>query len=116
MSQEKAQTATADRRIVRRRPLKKGVELIIRKGTMGLGPNLSAGGVELSHDGIQVKVKSELKKGDEVEVGLFGIGRGKAMTLVADVRWCRPNDDGDAFLAGIQFRKRLSHAEIGLYV
>jgi hypothetical protein len=116
MSQEKAQTATADRRIVRRRPLKKGVELIIRKGTTGLGPNLAAGGVELSHDGIQVKVKSELQKGDEVEIGLIGIGRGKAMKIVADVRWCRPNDEGDAFLVGIRFRKRLSHADIGLYV
>jgi len=116
MSQEQAQTAAADRRIVRRRPLKKGVALTIRKGTMGLGPNLAAGGVEVSHDGIQVKVKSELKKGDEVEIGLVGIGRSKAMTMVADVRWCRPNEDGDAFLAGIRFRKRLSHAEIGDYV
>jgi hypothetical protein len=116
MSQEKTESATADRRLIRRRPLKKGVELIIRKGTTQLGPNLAAGGVELSHDGIQVKVKSELKKGDEVEIGLVGIGRGKAMTMIADVRWCRPNDEGDAFLAGIRFRKRLAHADIGLYV
>jgi hypothetical protein len=116
MSQQQAQTATSDRRIVRRRPLKKGVELAIRKGTTGLGPNLAAGGVELSHDGIQVKLKAELKKGDEVEIGLVGIGRGKAMTMIADIRWCRADVEGDVYLAGIRFRRRLTHAEIGLYV
>jgi hypothetical protein len=83
---------------------------------MGLGPNLAAGGVELSNDGIQVKVKSELKKGDEVEIGLVGIGRSKAMTMIADVRWCREDEEGDVYLVGIRFRRRLTHAEIGLYV
>jgi hypothetical protein len=116
MVQEQANTATADRRIVRRRPLKKGVGLTIRKGTLGLGPNLAVGGIELSHDGIQLKVKSELKKGDEVEIGLVGIGRSKAMVLIAEVRWCSADDEGTAFLAGIKFRRRLAHAEIGLYV
>lgn len=109
-------TTTADRRIVRRRTLKKGVGLTVRKGTMGLGPNLGRGGVELSNDGIQVKVKTELKKGDEVEIGLVGIGRSKAMTMIADVRWCREDDEGDGYVVGIKFRRRLSHAEMGLYV
>jgi hypothetical protein len=113
---EQTRTSAADRRIVRRRPLKKGVELAIRKGTTGLGPNLSAGGVELSDDGIQVLVTTELKKGDEIEIGLVGIGRSKAMTLIADVRWCRPTEDGDAFAIGAKFRRRLAYAEIGLFV
>lgn len=109
-------TETAERRIVRRRPLKKGVGLTVRKGTMGLGPNLAAGGVELSDDGMQVKVKSELKEGDEVEIGLVGIGRSKPMTLIADVRWCRPDDEGDLFLLGIKFRRRLLYADISQLV
>lgn len=116
MSSEQSHTGTSDRRIVRRRPLKRGVELTIRKGTTGLGPNLAAGGVELSHDGMRVKVKSELKKGDDVQIALVGIGRGKAMTMIADVRWCRPDEEADAYLVGICFRRRLTHAEIGLYV
>lgn len=110
------QTATAERRIVRRRSLKKGVMLTVRRGTMGLGPNLAAGGVELSDDGIQVKVKSELKKGDEVEVGLTGVGRSKPISMIADVRWCRPTDDGDAFRAGIRFRRRIAYSEMSQYV
>lgn len=105
----------ADRRIVRRKTLKKGVEIVVRKGTMGLGPNLAAGGVELSADGVCLKVKSQLQKGDEIEIGLTGIGRSKPLSLIADVRWCRP-DEGGGFLMGAALRRRLSHAEIGLFV
>jgi hypothetical protein len=117
MAQETSQTSTADRRIVRRRPLKRGVALTIRKGTTGLGPNISVGGVELSNDGIQVRVKSELKRGEEIEVGLTGIGRGKPIILVGEVRWCRPdNEDDKVFVIGARFRKRLTHADMGLLV
>ena len=110
---------TQDRRAMRRRPLKKGVTLTVRKGTMGLGPNLALGTVELSHDGIRVWIKDELKRGDEIEIGLTGIGCSKPMTLIADVRWCRtqPSDDtGTVFLLGAKFRRRLAHAEMGSYV
>jgi hypothetical protein len=62
-------------------------------------------------------VKSELKKGDEVEIGLTGIGRSKPMVLMADVRWCRPAEEGsDKFLMGARFRRRLAYADIGLFV
>ncbi|MSR51866.1 MAG: PilZ domain-containing protein [Gemmataceae bacterium] len=116
MGQEQATTSNADRRIVRRRALKKGVVLTVRKGTMGLGPNLSIGGVDLSDDGIQVLVKLEVKKGDEIEIGLTGIGRSKPMVLVSDVRWCRPVEDSETFLVGVKLRRRLSHQEMGLFV
>lgn len=112
-------TATEDRRIVRRRALKKGVALTVRKGTMGLGPNLAIGGVELSDDGIQVRVKSELKRGDEIEIGLTGIGRSKPMTLISEVRWCKEDlddDSGEFFYVGAKFRRRLAYAEICLFV
>jgi PilZ domain len=113
---EKKLTATSDRRIVRRKPLKKCVDTIVRKGTLGLGPNLAAGGVELSSDGVQLRVKCELKKGDEIEIGLTGIGRSKPMSLVADVRWCREDEETDDFLIGAKFRRRLTYSEIGLFV
>jgi len=115
MSDEKT-AAAADRRIVRRKPLKKGVTITVRKGTLGLGPNLAAGGVELSLDGVQLRVTSELKKGDEIEIGLTGIGRSKAMTLVADVRWCREDDETETFLIGAKFRRRLAYADLGPFV
>ena len=115
MSDEKT-TSAADRRIVRRKPLKKGVTVTVRKGTLGLGPNLAAGGEELSLDGVQLRVKSELKKGDEIEIGLTGIGRSKAMTLVADVRWCREDEETETFLIGAKFRRRLVYADLGPFV
>ena len=113
---EQTQTTPAERRVVRRRPLKKGVGLTVRKGTMGLGPNLATRGVELSDDGIQVLVKSELKKGDEIEVGLVGIGRSKAMNLIAEVRWCRSIEEGDGYAIGARFRRRLAYAEVAQFV
>ena len=113
---EKKSTATDDRRIVRRRPLKKGVVITVRKGTLGLGPNLAAGGEELSLDGIQLRVKCEMKKGDEIEIGLTGIGRSKPVMFVADVRWCREDDETDTFFIGAKFRRRLVYADLGSFV
>src|SRR5262245_9540212 len=100
---EKKNTATDDRRIVRRRPLKKGVGITVRKGTLGLGPDLAAGGEELSLDGVQLRVKSELKRGDEIEVGLTGVGRSRPVVLIADVRWCREDNESETYLIGAKF-------------
>lgn len=111
-------SATQDRRAMRRRPLKNGVTLTVRKGTMGLAPNLAVGGVELSHDGIRVRIKEQIKRGDEVELGLTGIGCNKPRTLIADVRWCREEqgDDGAVvYYIGAKFRRRLLHADLGHY-
>jgi PilZ domain len=116
MSEEQAVVAPANHRLVRRRTLKKGVALTLRQGAMGLGPNLAVGGVEVSDDGIQLRVKAELKKGDEVEIGLTGIGRSKPMNMMADVRWCRAEEEGDTFLVGIKFRRRLGYADLALFV
>src|SRR3712207_6633357 len=114
MATPPADAPAADRRLLRRRPLKKGVEIVVRKGTMGLGPNLAAGGVELSHDGVQLRVKAELKKGDEIEIGLTGIGKSRPMTLISEVRWCRAEEGQGTYLIGARFRRRLAHAEMGL--
>jgi hypothetical protein len=113
---EKKSSATDDRRIVRRRPLKKGVAITVRKGTLGLGPNLAAGGEELSLDGVQLRVKCEMKKGDEIEVGLTGIGRSRPMPLIAEVRWCREDEETNTFLIGARFRRRLAYGDLGMFV
>jgi hypothetical protein len=83
---------------------------------MGLGPNLSVSGVELSDDGIKAIVKNEMKKGDEIEIGLTGIGRGKPVVMIADVRWCRAQEESETFVVGAKFRRRIAYAEMGLYV
>jgi len=109
----------ASRRIVRGRPLKHGVDLTVRKGTLGLGPNLAVGGVEISDDGIQLRLKAELKAGDEIEIGLTPVGRSKPMPYIADIRWCRPDEadlTGRTFLVGAQFRRRLTYDQFALFV
>ena len=106
-------------RIGRRRPLKRGVEVTVRKGTLGLGPNLAISAVEMSDDGVQVKVKSEFKVDDEIEVTLTPVGRSKPVPFVADVRWCgRDETDptGRTFLIGAQFRHRLTFAVLSQFV
>ena len=113
---EKKSTATDDRRVLRRRALKKGVGITVRKGALGLGPNLAAGGEELSLDGIQLRVTCEMKKGNEIEIGLTGIGRSRAFMLVAEVRWCREDDETNTFLIGAKFRRRLVHGDLGHFV
>jgi hypothetical protein len=116
MTTERPANSGADRRIVRRRNLKHSVAITVRKGTMGLGPDVAAGGIELSADGVQLEVKIEFKKGDEVEIGLTGVGRSRPMTLVAEVRWCQPIPDGGTFLIGASFRRRLTHHEMAEFV
>jgi hypothetical protein len=99
--------------------MKHGVALTIRKGTLGLGPNLAVSGQEISEDGLRARIKSELKEGDEVEMGLTAVGRSKPMMLVGDVRWCQKDDTdrtGKTFAVGVQFRHRLAFSEIGQFV
>ena len=62
--------AQRERRLLRRKPLKAGVTVTLRKGALGLGPNLTAGGVTLSDEGISLRVTAELAKSDEVEISL----------------------------------------------
>jgi PilZ domain len=115
MSEQKSQ-AVDDRRIVRRRPLKKGVGTTVRKGTLGLGPNLAAGGEELSLDGVRLHVTCQMRRGEEIEIALTGIGRSKPMILIADVRWCREDEETETFLIGAKFRRRLAYSDLGLFV
>lgn len=111
MTTEQASRA-ANRRLVRRKPLKSGVAVVARKGAMGLGPNVVLGAVTLSDDGISLRVADELHRGDELEISLTPAGRGKALRLMGDVRWCRAGAD-ETFVIGLQFRRRLKFVEVG---
>ena len=74
MAADHSATSGPNRRITRRRRLKKSVDITVGKGAMGLGPNLAADGVELSADGVQLEVTVPKKKGAEIEIGLPGSG------------------------------------------
>ena len=78
----------------------------VRAGTLGLGPDLAVGLVDVSEDGICVRVKAPLPVRSEAELLFEKPGSGRPLRLVADVRWCVTDPDG-ACRVGLQFRHRL---------
>lgn len=78
---------------------------------MGLGPDLALFLIDVSEDGIGVRLKCPLATLDEVEVELLAPGFRKPVKRQGNVRWCRGLEDG-TFLAGINLHKRLAYAEV----
>jgi len=97
--------------MARRRPARSAVRVVLRAGTMGLGPNLATGLVDLSEDGLCVLSKLPLKVGSEAEVCLDKAGSQKPLKLVAEVRWCN-GDETTGYRVGLRLRHRLLYTQI----
>ena len=95
----------------RRRPARPGVRVEVRRGSAGLGPDLADGLVDVSEDGIGVRLTVQAFAGDEMEVGLRRPGGGRTITVHGLVRWCRPAAGG-YYQAGIRFARPLTTAEV----
>ncbi len=100
-----------DKRLSRRKPVKRGVVAQCRRGQMGLGADVAVGVVDISECGACLMVKVELKHGEDAEVILAGVGRGKPLKLACEVRSCVAQGEG-TFRAGMRFRKRIPYAEL----
>jgi hypothetical protein len=103
--------STRNRRVSRRRPTRSGVRICLRAGTLGLGPNLAAGLVDVSEDGVCVRLKAPLAPDSEAEIVLDKVGSSRPMKLVADVRWCQ-DDPAGGYRAGLHFRRRLRYKDL----
>jgi hypothetical protein len=103
--------STKNRRIVRRREPRGGVQIRCVKGTLGLGPNLALSVLDVSETGIRLTVKQPLSIGQEVEISLVGAARGRIEKSVADVIWCVAAADG-THCVGARFRRRLAYADL----
>lgn len=99
----------AEKRISRRRPARSGARAEVRKGVLGLGSDLGSELIDVSEDGLCVKLKAPLDAKQEVEVILRGPGVGKATKCTAEVCWCRPEPAG-MYQVGLRLRSRLSYA------
>jgi hypothetical protein len=99
-----------ERRLSRRLAAKDGAKAELRVGALGMGRDVAFGLVDVSQDGLCVRVKTRLDPGSEVEVKLTGPGLGKALAFVATVCWCRPIDG--FHLAGLKLNRRLTYREI----
>lgn len=78
---------------------------------MGLGPDLALGLLDVSEDGLGVRLKVAVAAGDEAEIVLTAPGTRKAFKLLGEVRWCHDAADG-TFHVGIRLRRRLPYAEL----
>ena len=111
MADEATPKPDPNHRLARRRAITRKIGIEYRKGAMGLGPNLAVGLLDVSEDGLGVRIKVAVEPGDEAEVVLTSPGTRKAYKLLCEVRWCRDAGDG-TFLAGMRLRRRLAYAEL----
>jgi PilZ domain len=102
-----------ERRSEPRRPARPGVRVEVRRGPLGVGPNLAAGSVDVSEGGARVRLKLLAAVGEEFEVMFWPRVRLGPVGGPAVVRWCRPSRAG-TFLAGVRFRQRLTAADVRL--
>ena len=100
-----------ERRVGTRRRPKGGTRISCRKGSMGLGPDLSQGLLDLSEGGVRLLLSSALAPGQEVEVSLSGPGVLRDVKRLGRVAWCVPAASG-GHCVGIRFDKRLEHAAL----
>lgn len=99
-------SAARERRTLVRRPARPGVRVAFRSGTLGLGPDLAIGLIDVSEDGLCVAVKVAVAAGSDAEVVLDKVGSSRPMKFVADVRWCA-GDPAGGYRAGLRLRRRL---------
>jgi hypothetical protein len=104
-------TKTKNRRLNRRRPAKRSVQVACRKGALGLGPNLAVAVLDLSEEGARLLLKAELPPRQEVELDLTAPGVSRPWVTMADVVRCVPVGDG-TFEVGLRLRRRLSYADL----
>ena len=96
-----------ERRSGPRRKARHGTRAELRRGRMGMGPDLAIGVVDISQDGARVRLKAAVCPGEQVEVALWPPGGLRSVRGPAVVCWCRPAADGTA-QAGVRFRQRLT--------
>jgi hypothetical protein len=96
-----------DHRFSPRKSVTRKVELAVRSGVSGLGPDISAGLVDITQDGLGIGLKEPVPVGMEVTIDLSLPGVAKTLRVLAEVRWCRPQVDG-TFRAGVRLTRRLS--------
>jgi hypothetical protein len=110
MSTTQSQPRRSNRRSAIRHLLRSDIRIECRKGTMGLGPNLTQTLLDLSQTGVCLTAKAPFKKGDEAELLFTGSGV-RGFKRRAEVIWCMEREDGTHIL-GLRFRPELSYAEM----
>jgi hypothetical protein len=90
--------------------LRKSIRVECRRGSLGLGHDLTAHALDLSETGSQLVLRALLAPGEEAEVLLTGSGLGRPVKRLARVVWCLPTDGGH--VVGLRFDKTVSYADL----
>jgi hypothetical protein len=89
--------------------------VICRRGTFGLGSDLTIAILDLSETGIRLLVRDSLREREPIELSLTGPGQGRSLKLLASVIWCVPAADG-TYCVGARFEKALRYMELQILV
>ena len=99
----------ANRRLSKRRGVKRSSKISCRKGILGLGRDLAVRLLDLSETGVRLVIKEILRKGEEVEIGLLPIGGSREVIRKGQVAWAVATAEGECCI-GVAFEKRLDYA------
>jgi hypothetical protein len=96
----------ADRRVADRRPARPGSRVEVRRGQLGMSPDVALRLLDVSEGGAQVRVKCALRPGEQVEVALWPPADVQSVRGPAVVCWCLPTATGE-FRVGLRLRRRM---------
>lgn len=96
----------ADRRASDRRQARHGSRAEVRRGVLGMSPDLALKLVDVSEGGVQVRLVTAMRAGEQVEVGLWPPGDVQSIRGPGVVCWCLPTPTGE-FRVGVRLRRRL---------
>jgi hypothetical protein len=109
MSTNPPSASPRNRRLSPRRSAKSGTKVECRKGTMGLGPNLAVGLLDVSESGARLLLKVALEPNQEVELVLLAVGQVREVKMPGRIVWCVAAADG-RYCVGVQLQKRLGYS------
>jgi hypothetical protein len=104
------QPARPNKRHVRRLPPEGGTKAYLSGNPLGLGANLAVSVLDLSESGVRLVVKTQLRRGQGLEVHLEHL-TSRPVKAHAEVVWCLPGAEG-RFVVGARFDRPLPYADL----
>jgi hypothetical protein len=99
-----------ERRVWRRRSVKRSVRMTCQLGSMGLGPNIALSACDVSEVAARFVAKVALAAGQEVEMSFLGPGRNRPLKRMAKIVWCVQRDPSTWWTVA-RFDQRIEYAD-----
>jgi hypothetical protein len=99
-----------ERRVWRRRSVKRSVRMTCQVGSTGLGPNIALSACDVSEVAARFVAKVALAAGQEVEMNFLGPGRNRPVKRMAKILWCVQRDPNTWWTVA-RFDQRIEYAD-----